>query len=532
MSEAEEQQPSEGPNQAELAEHELGSVVPSSTASVTRLEKPTANRLGTDRDVPVASSESAKNEAAKAAARTPRNQGTDASPGAFGVRTTPEIERSEVQSDEFIVMRADAARASSEDLDLGTVSPVISVPLEAAVTATAISDEELENEVRMRIMREAPRAEVYSPGHNKDDPEESMNFNIADYDDDAKSQKTGRCSHRHRLKWIIAVIAVLATVGVIVGIVVGLTQNKSSSQSNQDPARPPPGSGGSDPNVALPPPGTGNWIPSTEGGVRDGEALKNFLVENTADQLRGFQRVGAPTNGAFAFLLNDESRKGMPLDERLLDLFAIVAMFYGTGGASWANSKGWLSSEDHCTWFGVGCDDDLYVSELNLRDNNLIGFLPPDMGTLSSHLSVLDVSYNRLFAASLPKAFQYLTSLTYFNISSSGVFSSLIPTDAVGSADILAGMTKLKVFDASSNEIGGSLSEIVGNLVDIEVFLVNDNRMEGVLPTGIVNWSKLREARFDGNGFLGSISDTVCGLSNLTMLQVDCGSVSCNCCGC
>ena len=37
------------------------------------------------------------------------------------------------------------------------------------------------------------------------------------------------------------------------------------------------------------------------------------------------------------------------------DLSALVDLYKSTNGAAWANTTGWLSGSDVCSWFGVEC---------------------------------------------------------------------------------------------------------------------------------------------------------------------------------
>ena len=34
---------------------------------------------------------------------------------------------------------------------------------------------------------------------------------------------------------------------------------------------------------------------------------------------------------------------------------ALEYIYKATGGANWTVNRRWLSRDDHCTWFGVGC---------------------------------------------------------------------------------------------------------------------------------------------------------------------------------
>jgi len=76
---------------------------------------------------------------------------------------------------------------------------------------------------------------------------------------------------------------------------------------------------------------------------------------------------------------------------RLLQRYALAALYYSTNGDSWYNSTGWLTEPNECNWYGIlfdeeepGCNAVNSVRYLFLWENNLNGTLPKDIGLLSS----------------------------------------------------------------------------------------------------------------------------------------------------
>ena len=73
----------------------------------------------------------------------------------------------------------------------------------------------------------------------------------------------------------------------------------------------------------------------------------------------------------------------------------ILEIFYeATGGDDWKDNTNWLSDEDLSEWHGVSAYQGR-VEYLQLRDNNLVGTIPPELGGLEE-LFILSVSSNRL----------------------------------------------------------------------------------------------------------------------------------------
>lgn len=55
---------------------------------------------------------------------------------------------------------------------------------------------------------------------------------------------------------------------------------------------------------------------------------------------------------------------------------ALEALYYALDGDNWARKRNWLSGEDIRTWQGITCDDEGYITKINLRINCLKGVLP------------------------------------------------------------------------------------------------------------------------------------------------------------
>lgn len=75
--------------------------------------------------------------------------------------------------------------------------------------------------------------------------------------------------------------------------------------------------------------------------------------------------------------------------------FALAATFYSFGGNHWFNVSGWLTSTDFCGWNGILCDLQGNVTALDLHSNNLVGKIPPELGLITSLVS-LNLANNHL----------------------------------------------------------------------------------------------------------------------------------------
>ena len=71
---------------------------------------------------------------------------------------------------------------------------------------------------------------------------------------------------------------------------------------------------------------------------------------------------------------------------------ALAALYNATRGHQWTYSYGWLEGEPCASyWYGVDCDDNGTVTELNLDDNGLHGTIPSALGSLSELATLRDI---------------------------------------------------------------------------------------------------------------------------------------------
>jgi|GEM_PF-2905784 len=89
------------------------------------------------------------------------------------------------------------------------------------------------------------------------------------------------------------------------------------------------------------------------------------------------------------------------------DSLALVALYNSAGGAAWTHQEQWLSGPV-ASWYGVTVEGDR-VTALALRNNNLSGPLPSEIGQLTA-LKELWLDNNRI-SGSLPASLGQLSQL-------------------------------------------------------------------------------------------------------------------------
>ena len=143
-----------------------------------------------------------------------------------------------------------------------------------------------------------------------------------------------------------------------------------------------------------------------------------------------------------------------------VDRATLTALYNATGGANWSNNTNWLSDVPLGEWYGVTTDADGGVAELNLRENQLTGTLPVELGTLAS-LTILNLRDNQL--------------------------GGTIPAE-------LNKLTNLVELDLNSNQLRGTIPTELGNLGNLQYLILYNNELSGTIPTELGDLTGLRLA--------------------------------------
>jgi len=134
------------------------------------------------------------------------------------------------------------------------------------------------------------------------------------------------------------------------------------------------------------------------------------------------------------FVASAEARAAIGQTIQFAEWRTLVALYRSAHGHSWYSGwkitgKGPDGSE--CSWVGVTCDATPHVTELYLRNNNLIGPLPDLTGL--PNLTVLILGENHI-TGPLPASIANLSQLTRLEVD----YNNL-----TGTIDVLEGLTQL-----------------------------------------------------------------------------------------
>ena len=237
----------------------------------------------------------------------------------------------------------------------------------------------------------------------------------------------------------------------------------------------------------------------------------------------------APALGLVTFFLlfPAESQAGFPVTERE----ALIALYNATGGANWTDNTNWLGAEGtECTWFGITChEEENNVRHLALRNNNLVGTIPAELGNLERP-QTLELSANQL-TGEIPPELGNLAGLSRLMLADNRL-AGKIPSELGNLANVqdfvlsgnqlttippeLANLARMRRLFLSENQLTGTIPPELGNLEDLRSLLLSVNQLSGEIPAELGNLASLEFLGLAGNRLKGAVPEE---LSQLTQLD-------------
>ena len=192
------------------------------------------------------------------------------------------------------------------------------------------------------------------------------------------------------------------------------------------------------------------------------------------------------------------------------DRAALVALYNSTGGTRWWNNTNWLSNEPLGSWHGVTTDANGRVIRLDLRENELRGAIPPELGNLTN-LWGLALGGNRL-SGSIPPELGSLTNLRLLTVLDNRLSGS-IPHQ-------LGSLAKLERLSLTTNQLSGRIPPELGSLASLERMELGDNRLAGAIPPELGSLHNLEELWLHDNRVSGPVPAELGNLANLEELSL------------
>ena len=215
-----------------------------------------------------------------------------------------------------------------------------------------------------------------------------------------------------------------------------------------------------------------------------------------------------------------------------LDREALTALYNSTNGSGW--KRKWDLNKDIEYWAGVQLNEQGRVISIYMRNNDLLGSLPSEIGNLTmltsldllsnniegkipeeigqlSNLWKIDLGFNRL-TEEIPVQLGNLKHLQFISLQSNKI-SGNIPSG-------LSQIRCLEYMDLSNNELAGSIPPELGNLKYLGYLYLSTNQLSQSIPLEISGLDRVRTLQLDGNQITGNILPELSKLPNLEFLNL------------
>jgi len=204
---------------------------------------------------------------------------------------------------------------------------------------------------------------------------------------------------------------------------------------------------------------------------------------------------------------------------------ALEKFYTNTGGQNWRNNSGWLNDTiPYCQWYGVTCNSNEHITEINLRNNNIAGKGVWIWSAFeSSQLTKLDLAGNKFsgeLKRGLASSFRNLVHIDLSNNDFDGcadmTFSSgTLYANYSNNKFTCASFKRynpayeaLQVVDLSNNQINQDLSDLFRNIPpSLEHLILSDNRIRGSFPSPFPHLANIQRINVANNNINGTLPD-------------------------
>ena len=208
-------------------------------------------------------------------------------------------------------------------------------------------------------------------------------------------------------------------------------------------------------------------------------------------------------------VLRDYAADVAGLNEGLMsDSEALLAARDRLAGSTTLN---WSADIPITNWDGVTVGGiPKRVTRLILRESQLRGAIPPELGALSM-LTKLDLHGNQLSGA-MPPELGRLSNLEVLHLHNNEL-SGAIPTE-------LGQLSDLKNLNLHNNRLSGTIPSELGQLVNLESLYLHNNRLSGAIPGELGSLSNLDSLWLSNNRLGGELPTNLSQLTSLTQLNL------------
>ena len=274
---------------------------------------------------------------------------------------------------------------------------------------------------------------------------------------------------------------------------------------------------------------------------------KDAWVENQLNKIDGVIKkdVWSQIDGSISELRQAKTGKSSLKSDMVLaaisetdpllaaDSVILLELYNKTNGASWINNSNWLTGPVS-SWYGITVVSNR-VTEIKLKENNLTGTIPIELGQLTS-LEYLSLDTNNL-SGNIPVELGNLTNLNYLYLSGNQL-TDTIPSELGNLNNLLllylagnklsgtipanlGNLSAIRWLDLAENELTGNIPVELGQISTLEYIDLSINQLSGTVPVELANLSALKWVVLSFNQLSGTIPTVLGGMTSLEMLYLN-----------
>lgn len=321
----------------------------------------------------------------------------------------------------------------------------------------------------------------------------------------ARAQRSKNATHQRKVHFCLGIIVLLGLVVVVTAVAFVQGDTKANTNPTISPSRSPSASPSLAPSASL-----DVFL----------ESLPNYTLE-------ALGQLSTPQRKAVDWLSRHPNATGLE-EWRKAQLFALATFYHAMNGDSWRKEikERWLRYDrPECLWFsnrfGFFAANGQYVEDEAI--NPVFSYQENGFGdTCNEHnqfttlvLLGLEPSASKLF---VPSEIVLLSSLRALSLPMNNINATSIAEFLP--SNLFAKMTRLEKLYLNNNQLQGSVPTEMGLVTELRDLNLHGNLLSGSLPSELGALTQTTDLVLDVNGFTGRIPTELGGMESLLLMDL------------